>query len=255
MSEPEHNIGEDDLQAYVDGQLDPQRAAAVEAYLAAHPEDAERVAAYRAQTEALHAIYDPVLEEPVPPAMLRPRRPAWIAHAARAAAALVIFVLGGAAGWWVRGLEAVPQAAIASSMAERALVAHAVYVPEVRHPVEVAADEEAHLVKWLTNRLGTEIRAPKLASAGFELVGGRLLPDAAAPAAQFMYENASGQRVTLYVRAEAEGPRDTAFRWVEQGDVTLCYWIERSVGYALVGALGKEQMWQLAHLVYQELEG
>ena len=52
-------VGEDDLQAYVDGQLDTRRRAAIEAYLAAHPGEATRVAAYRSQNIGLHALFDP----------------------------------------------------------------------------------------------------------------------------------------------------------------------------------------------------
>lgn len=60
------NITEDDLHAYVDGALSPERRAEVEAYLAEYPEDAERVRAYLAQNVALKAAFDPVLDEPLP---------------------------------------------------------------------------------------------------------------------------------------------------------------------------------------------
>src|SRR3546814_2713310 len=52
-------VAEDDLQAYVDGQLDGRRRAAIESYLAAHPGEAARLAAYRAQNIGLHALFDP----------------------------------------------------------------------------------------------------------------------------------------------------------------------------------------------------
>ena len=52
-----HPMTEDELQAYVDDVLLPERRAAVEAHLARHPADAERVAAYRAQKQALKALF------------------------------------------------------------------------------------------------------------------------------------------------------------------------------------------------------
>mgnify|MGYP000069405132 CR=1 FL=1 len=61
-----HPMTEDELQAYVDDVLLPERRAAVEAHLARHPADAERVAAYRAQKQALKALFQPVLDEPLP---------------------------------------------------------------------------------------------------------------------------------------------------------------------------------------------
>ena len=83
--------------------------------------------------------------------------------------------------------------------------AHRLYSVEVRHPVEVAADDEAHMSTWLSRRLGKSIKPPPLAGAGFRLVGGRLLPADGKPAAQFMYENAAGQRLTLYFAVAAGG--------------------------------------------------
>lgn len=42
-----------------------------------------------------------------------------------------------------------------------AAVAYAVYSPEKRHPVEVGADQEQHLVNWLSKRLGAILKAPQ----------------------------------------------------------------------------------------------
>ena len=53
-----------------------------------------------------------------------------------------------------------------------------VYSPDVRRPVEVTADQEDQLVKWLSKRLGTPVSPPKLGALGYELIGGRLLPPA-----------------------------------------------------------------------------
>ena len=87
-----------------------------------------------------------------------------------------------------------------------AVIAHAVFVPEVRHPVEVTAKDEAHLVQWLTRRLGAPVKAPVLQAEGFRLLGGRLLSGTEAPRAQFMYEDANGRRLTLYVTLLAHLP-------------------------------------------------
>lgn len=65
--------------------------------------------------------------------------------------------------------------------------------------MEVAADQEAHLVAWLSKRLGTPLKVPRLDTLGFGLVGGRLLPGDQGPVAQFMYQDGQGQRLTLYV--------------------------------------------------------
>jgi anti-sigma factor RsiW len=51
------------------------------------------------------------------------------------------------------------------------MYAHAAYVPEVRHPVEVAASEQQHLIAWLSKRLSRPLRAPSLDAAGYQLLG------------------------------------------------------------------------------------
>ena len=143
---------------------------------------------------------------------------------------------------------------IRDSLAHRAALAHRVYAPEVRHPVEVGADQQDHLVAWLSKRLGTPLRPPRLAPLGYELVGGRLLPGDNGPVAQFMYTDASGQRLTLYVSSGQAGNRDSGFRYAKDGALSVFYWIDGSYGYALSGALGKAELSQIANAVYEQLQ-
>jgi anti-sigma factor RsiW len=246
---------EDVLHAYVDGQLPAAERAAVEAHLAAHADDAARVQAWRAQNEALHALFDPVLAEPhalrvgraAPPL---PARSAWAL-----AASLVLGVAVGAAGHaWLSS----PAATRAQPMpiARQAALAHAAYGPEVRHPVEVGAQEEQHLVAWLSKRLAAPLKAPDLQASGFRLLGGRLLPTTGelgdAPVALLMYENAHGKRLTLLVRRAADSG-DTAFRFTAQGSTQVFYWIDGPFGYALAGDIGRDELGVVARRIYQQL--
>src|SRR2546423_2764180 len=66
MSERNIPVTEDELHAYVDNELPAERRGDVEAWLMAHPDDAERVRSWRAMADALHARYDAVADEPVP---------------------------------------------------------------------------------------------------------------------------------------------------------------------------------------------
>lgn len=248
---PTH-IEDHELHAYVDGALAPERRPAVEAYLAAHPEAARRVDAYRAQNELLRTALDPVLTEPVP-ATLHVRRararPAWLRYSGSAAA----LVAAAALGWFARGQPFEP-VEFGAALAQRAVLAHRVYAPEVLHPVEVGARQEQHLVQWLSKRMRVPVRAPHLTDAGFKLVGGRLLPgEDDRPAAQFMYEDAEGRRLTLYVATNRDGPRPTAFRYNEANGVHTFYWIEGALGYALSGEIERPQLLHVAEAVYREL--
>jgi anti-sigma factor RsiW len=244
-------VTESDLHAYVDGVLPASRRTEVEAYLADHREDAERVAAYRRQNEALRAQYDPVLDEAVPD-RLRARRIRRTGLSLRYAVVAGWIALGGVIGWTLNAYTS-KERAEASAWARRAAMAHVVYSPEVRHPVEVGADQEKHLVNWLSKRLGTPLKVPHLAEVGYTLVGGRLLPGDRGPVAQFMYQDAKGQRLTLYVRANHEKSRETAFRFAQENNVSVFYWLDRRLGYALSGEIDRAELLRVANAVYRQL--
>jgi anti-sigma factor RsiW len=252
----DRQVNEAQLHAYIDGALNEAERSEVEAHLAAHPDDAQRVRAYRAQNEALHRAFDAVLDEPHSmvvgaPSTARPSRWRWpMALAATFAGGAVIGAL----------LQATLGAARApdgpAPIARQAALAHDAYMPEVRHPVEVAASDEQHLVAWLSKRLDTPVRAPSLASSGYRLLGGRLLPSAgeagAAPVALFMYEDARGKRLSLLVRREPSGG-DTAFRYAQQGSTHVLYWIDGPLGYALAGEISKDELSAVSLSVYRQL--
>jgi anti-sigma factor RsiW len=252
-------VTEADLHAYADGLLAEGRRGFIESYLATRPDESDRVRAWRRQAEGLRALYDGVLSEPIPAALPLappPRRP----FPLRLAAAAALLLAGGGLGWTLRAaLQPSRSAGSAAAdapqeLARRAALAHAVYTPEVRHPVEVGADQEAHLVAWLSKRLGSPVRAPKLEEVGYNLVGGRLLPGDSGPVAHFMYQCSRGTRVTLYMRTEAAGNRETAFRYAEEGKVRVFYWVDRKLGYAISSAdISKDDLFKVANVVYQQL--
>lgn len=244
-------VTEADLHAYVDGVLPAARAAEVEAYLADHPDDAARIAAYREQIVALHREFDPLLDESPPRRLELPRR-YWMRPLWRAAAAVVWFALGGVAGWQWHAYDS-DKRMEATTWVRRAAIAHVVYSPEVRHPVEVGVDQEAHLVAWLSKRLGTPLKVPFLGDQGFQLVGGRLLPGERGPVAQFMYQDGKGQRLTLYVRVNPDASAETAFRFAQERGVGVFYWLDRNLGYALSGEIDRSELLRVATSVYRQL--
>jgi len=245
-------VTEAELHAYVDGVLPAARVAEVEAYLAERPEEAARVAAYRAQLAALHREFDAVLDEPVPD-RLQVRRRWRLPPLARYAAALAWIALGGVIGWQLHAYDSMSSRTESATWARRAAIAHAVYSPEVRRPVEVGADQEGQLVAWLSKRLGTQLKVPHLGDLGYSLVGGRLLPGERGPVAQFMYQDAKGQRLTLYVRTNPDETRETAFRFAQENNVGVFYWLDRKLGYALSGEVDKAELLRVATAVYRQL--
>jgi len=253
MTDPKIPVTEDELHAYIDNELPAERRGDVEAWLRTHPYDDERVQAWRAMAEALHARYDSVADEAIPQRLeidrlvRQPRR--WMMGAI--AAALVAFVAGGGAGWLARGMDGASPAF--QNFTADALEAHRLYVVEVRHPVEVPGSERAHLQQWLTRRCGWAVHAPELGATGLKLVGGRLLPGPTGPASFLMYESASGERFTIY--AARVDTANSQMRYASRARDGAMSWTEGGVGFVLAGTTtNKDRLQQVARLVYDQTE-
>lgn len=275
---PSSPITEADLHAWVDGHLAAERAREVEAYLATRPDEAQRVDAWRAQKRELRSLFDPVQDEPMPARLLRAARPRTPWYAQRLAAGIAIAVVSAALGWGVRGAmqESAPQVAQqntstgilqASAFAQRAAIAHAVFSPDQRRPVEVDAAHEDQLVAWLSKRMGTPMKPPHLQALGYALEGGRLLPGGKGPVAQFMYRDDAGGKLTLYVSndvaevdalgaagsASAGSNKDAAFRFAQEGAVNVFYWVDGPFGCALSAEANRTELARVSAEVYRQL--
>jgi anti-sigma factor RsiW len=206
---------------------------------------------YADQTAAIKRRFDPVMTEPIPARMYL-KSPGWIEYA-RAA---VVLAAGIAIGLAIPAFEPEhSQAVVMQQLPIRAARAHLVYTPEVRHPVEVDAKQQDHLVKWLSKRLDLPLKVPVLTQEGFELLGGRLLPGGEGPVAQFMYQDSAGKRLTLYVTPTKKAEQKlTSFRFAKEGNVSVFYWIDDECGYALSGEMDKGTLAKVASLVYRQLE-
>lgn len=251
-------VTEADLHAFADGHLPAARHAEVAAFLAAHPAQQQRVDDWCAQNDALQQFLNPVLAEPLPHRLpLTPTATPWPWRSLAAGVAIAVFSAGSA--WWLRGVsdgDAQRIAAHASTLrgfAQRAAIAHVVYSPDVRRPVEIGADQEQALVTWLTKRMGAAVRPPDLRALGYALIGGRLLPGGKGPVAQFMFGSPQGERLTLYVTREDAG-RETAFKFGQEGAVNVFYWVDKDFGYAISSGESRQEMLRVAEAVYQQLE-
>jgi anti-sigma factor RsiW len=253
MTDRNPPVTHDELHAFVDGELPAGRRGAVEAWLANHPDDAALVAAWRAQAEAIRTHYGAIAEEPVPARLkidqLMRNGRHW--RSIVAAAAIAAFIFGGVAGWMARGASAASAPSPAQQFTREALGAHRLYIGEVRHAVEVGATE-AHLMPWLSKRVGTTLRAPDLNKQGLKLLGGRLLPGIQGPAAQFMYESANGERITLYCSRLATAR--SAFHYTVADNIAAVQWSDDGFGWAVSGAADKQRLTEIAQAIYEQME-
>lgn len=260
MTNYAQSVNDADLHAYVDGELDESRRLDIEAYLAGNPEAAEQVRQYQQLNQDLHSLLDPVLNEPVPAALVpvstASHRVSGWSQAARAAALAGIVLVSGLSGWVLHGRSnGAGNSPALVNLVQPAVFAHAVYTTDDHFPVEIQAEQKDVLSNWLSERMHTSIRAPDLAGLGFDLVGGRLLPSTNRMAAQFMYQDAGGERITLYVRRIAWENQQAAFQYYEAEGVGVFYWIEGPMGYALSGSLGKKRLIAIAEAAQDSFAG
>ena len=253
MIDRDQIVGEDELNAYVDGELPAERLGAVEAWLASHPDDAVKVAAWRQQAEFIRARYGAAVNEK-PPQRLnvdRLTRRRYGALAAGIAATLMALLAGGVVGWTARGAMAANPSDLALFTSD-ALDAYRLYTVEVRHPVEVPGDQRPHLQEWLSKRVGSPLRAPELDKVGLKLVGGRLLPGPTGPTAFFMYEGASGERFTLY--CGRTGDQQTALLYTAGEHNAAYYWVDGNVAYVLSGPAQQDRLHEIAKSAYDQID-
>jgi anti-sigma factor RsiW len=254
----EHSpVTEDELHAYVDGELPADRREAVAGWLAGHPDEAAQVAAWVAQADAIRARYGTIANEPVPArlqldqVMKRDRFATrrWISIAA--AASLAAFLIGGGTGWIAHGAIASAPSSFDTITAD-ALEAYKLYVVEVRHPVEVPGNERPHMTAWLTKRLGYQQHIPDLQNMGLKLVGGRLLPGPTGAAAFYMYEGASGERFTIY-SAPAKS-QETALRYKGTERFAAFYWVDDKHAYVVSGPANREQLEKVTRAAWEQID-
>ncbi|OAM77468.1 anti-sigma factor family protein [Devosia elaeis] len=244
----------DTIMAYLDGELDAEARRVVEADKAAMAE----IAALQRQADAIRALYDPAAAEPLP-ARLSPHRLALLHNRRhregllRAAMVVAVLGIGVAAGWLLRPVPA--PASLYEHLIADAVSAHTIYTAENRHAVEVPGSEGEHLSAWLSSKLATALPMPDLSKEGFAFLGGRLLPAPALSggrAAQLMYEDARGERLTLYLTPAAgvDGPE---FELVRLGGDNALYWADARITCTIVGPQPAERLQALAGAIFPQL--
>jgi anti-sigma factor RsiW len=224
------------LSAFIDDEAPEAERAETAARIARDPASAATVAAYRAQDNALRALFATSTDKEPQVVVVRSRQ--------RYLMAASWLAVGIACGFLMHmALPMLDHERPPPTFAQRADIAYAVYAPEQRHAVEVAASQGDHLVTWLSKRLNRTLTIPSLHEYGFELVGGRLLPGEDGPAAQFMYQNASGERLTLYMTSgSGKRKEEYAIRMLHDGARRTFYWTTDHAGYALSGQIGEEKL-------------
>lgn len=257
-------VAEDDLQAYVDGHLDGRRRAVIESYLASHPQDAQRLAAYRAQNIGLHALFDrppgsPLREDKLPPRIAalagalqaqlnEPPQAAAVSRRLRnLAASLALLAAAGTAGWLT--LSEPP----ASPGLQTAAAPQASLPPSVAAEKASATGNPREVTAWLAAQSGNvPTTVPRLESLGFELTGEDVVESEFGPAARLHYQDGHGQRVTLTMRAVRK-TGDSGAAFFGGSETSRLVWQDAQMAYSLAGALAQEKLQQIADAITRSL--
>lgn len=228
-------IGEDDLVAWVDGRLTPERRLAVDAYLDEHLDLRHRLAEQSVQAHALADAFASTGAEPIPVAMriasIRGRRdrPRW----AFAAAAAMLLCIGFGGGWWSAHRVGEPRVGIAA-LANEASDNFRVYAADRVRPTEIGPDQRATLIRWTSSRLGERVTIPDLSSAGYRYAGGRLVATSHGPAALLVYDGPGSVKLAVLTRP-MDAEKSAAMTSTTDGAIGRVSWASDGIGYSVVG--------------------
>jgi anti-sigma factor RsiW len=236
-------IKEDDLHAFVDGWLSPERRAHVQQYLSENPAEAARVQDWIAVTGSLRASLDTKAREPVPPqldvrrlAAARAATRRWSTRAVGAAIAASI-VLGVGTGWVARGSDR--QTGVAS-IAKEALAAHQLLTPGAVRPVN-----------WADPGLAGRIDPPDLSTAGYTLKGRKVVATDEGVGSLLMYEDGGGNWISVFVRPMHQ--RDMTAPMQPIGNAPGWAWATDGLGVSLIASTPFPQLHRLADEVRRTL--
>jgi anti-sigma factor RsiW len=252
MKQNDPAISDEDLNAYIDGELIERRQEEVESWLAAHPDAFERLAAYRVNDAALKRALHGAPRTALMRQVARQRRGPVVGPFLRRAAAVVLCV---GLGYGIAAVYPWRSSGQAQTFPAQALAAHQVYGPSFAAQTSLSSDRQRSLNEFLARGLGTSFAAPDLSASGFTLVDGRLLPNRPYPAAQLIYRDVQGRLLTLFLKVDPEDdtipPPEAGkrFTWIKEQDVRLCLWKSGAQRLALAGDFEQADMMKIAKLV------
>lgn len=237
-------VTEEDLHGFIDGVLEPGRREVVQRYLDAHPETAARIATYQTQGEALRAALAPYSDQPAPAGLglmpLIERRRRRFARNRQVAAAAAILCTGGLAGWIGHHSLSVPTRGV-HALAQEAVDNYQVYAADAHRPVELTPDQRATLVQWVSERLGAPVDPPDLQAAGYRFLGGRLVTTPNGPAALFVYEGPSADRLAVMARPMSVD-RNSSMSERSFGPLDGVTWSRNGLGFSVVAPRGSGRL-------------
>jgi anti-sigma factor RsiW len=249
---------DEDLHAFVDRQLAPDRRAVVERHLQEHSDTARRVGAYTAQRDALRAALAGPASEPIParlnPHLLLHQRRSESRIVWRMAATVVLAIgLGGAGGWGLHvGYDLLGQRH-PDTFGQQAAAAYLTLAQANPQPLQVASIDG--LSASVSKALGVPVEFHDTAAAGFTLLSGWVLPAPNGQAVQLAFRDVQDNKViTMYLEGRP-GAKETPFRTVPGGGVPTVAWDDDDLACAISGPIEPARLGQVGRRIYDALLG
>jgi anti-sigma factor RsiW len=242
--------GEEELHAFIDGELDPARRDEVELRLASDTDLAARVEALRRDKEALARIYGPLIARSLPAELIEKieshgerradRLP--LATLAALAASLVLLAIGTAVMRPTAPTQGDTIVAEALAARDRTLQPGAVGTIPVHKLVIASA--------LISKNLAMKIKAPDLSGLGYLLEAVQIYPTAQDRAVELVYRDDRDREFSLFVRRSPGQPRFDVF---ERDGMRVCVWQDDVVSTVMAGQMSAAEMQRLASLAYNGL--
>ena len=245
MTDP-RQFTDEELHAFIDGELDAAQAAAIQTALDENDILARRIALYRSDKERIAQVYAPLIHRPLPSAWLTkldatPRRfaPMLQRRSVFAMAASVALAVVGATAYRV-----------VSTNSDDDILNEAFAALNNTMPASATGSVE-DVNQTLATELGLNLKAPDLSKMGYHLAGVNVytnLPDSTG--IKLDYRTTDNRTVALYVRKSMGAVR---FDMLKRGTVRICVWQDDVVGTVMMGEMSAGEMLRLASLAYSGL--
>jgi anti-sigma factor RsiW len=262
----ERNVFTDrQLQDYIDGRLNERDRAAVAAYLLAHPGVAADVEAVRRQSEALRALGQEILDEPVPEPLrqvlrdpsarsraeaepVAPRAPRQFARGFLAAAAAILLLsTGGALGWLAHGI-AYPAPSLQDRLLTDMAYAYAFYGAR-DYPVVFPPERAKDFIAWIGRSFQREVRPPDLADFGYSYRGGRVIPSAGTRIGLFHFERPQTAGLAIFFWAAGTRPK-VVHALSEHEGIAAHFWNVDGLNFAVISDKANQDLAPVAEAIF-----
>ena len=235
-------IIDDDLHAYVDGELDSGRRRQVEAFLATRWDKTAAVEDYHRQRIVLHRLFDRIEDRGLPDDMQKLAAQAdralrigrLVRTGMRTTALCAAFAVVAVATTYSARIGQEQRADPLKDFRQQAIRAHLALGDD-----PLTADPAAE---------GAAISAPELNAVGLIPVARNLIAAGSGDALQIIYVDSDNSRVTLFVKSVEGGGRNTGTFLAENG-VGQIYWRDAGIAFSLLGPADEETLSRIADAI------